>query len=60
MEKRYVAIMDFYIYSESDEDAIAQATKMAELLSEKDDNRCKIMQLVEQPFGTLTHRKIKI
>jgi len=60
--KRYVVTFDMYIWADTDADAIKQGKKFAKEISEKDDsdNGCSMLELVEQPFGTLTNRKIKI
>jgi hypothetical protein len=58
--KRYVAVTDFYIWAENDEDALKQARHMAALQSTKNDDRCSVSNLYERPDGISTPREIKI
>ena len=57
--KRYVAVIDLYIYAESDEDAKLQANTITKTLDDKEDNHAKVIELGEQPFGTTHFRKIQ-
>jgi len=60
VQKRYVGILDLYLFAETDEEAIIQIKELAKKIAEEDDNRCGVVDLVEQPIGTLNNRKIKI
>jgi len=58
--KRYVAVIDFYVWAEDDEDAKQQAIQIAKDLADKEDNRAQLIQLASQPTGTLGNREIKL
>ena len=58
-EKRYVVTMDMYVYSENDYMARKNAHKLADGLKSKLDNQAAVLDIVEQPFGTLGNRKLK-
>jgi len=60
MKKRYVAVVEFYVYAETDEKAIEQAKDFCKSQDRVNDNKCSLTNLVEQPFGTLTNRQIYI
>lgn len=50
-KKRYVAIVDFYIYSENDDDAKEQAQKIISQIEKKEDRDAKVLSMHETPFG---------
>ena len=58
-EKRYVVTMDMYVYAENDFMARKRAHKLADGLKSKLDNQAAVLDIVEQPFGTLGNRKLK-
>lgn len=51
MEKRYVAVIDLYVYAENDESAKQKAEEIAMGLDKQTDNKASVIQLVERPFG---------
>ena len=58
-ENRYVVTMDMYVYAENDFMARQKAHKLADGLKNKLDNQAAVLDIVEQPFGTLGNRKLK-
>jgi|TARA_Y100000114_G_C11701248_1_gene298548 hypothetical protein len=58
-ENRYVVTMDMYVYAENDFMARKKAHKLADGLKNKLDNQAAVLDIVEQPFGTLGNRKLK-
>ena len=58
-ENRYVVTMDMYVYAENDYMARKNAHKLADGLKSKLDNQAAVLDIVEQPFGTLGNRKLK-
>ena len=57
-EKRYVAVVEFYVWAKTDEEAIEQVKKQCKEQDDKNDDRCELIKLVEQPFATLDNRLI--
>lgn len=55
-EKRYVAVVDFYVYAKDDNEAMQKAKGMCD--SFDGDSECSVVKLVEQPFGTTNSRVI--
>ena len=51
--------MDMYVYPENDYMARKNAHKLADGLKNKLDNQAAVLDIVEQPFGTLGNRKLK-
>jgi hypothetical protein len=60
MEKRYVVTVEFYIYANSDEEAITKGKEFCKSQDKVNDNKCSLEKLVELPFGSLTNRQINI
>jgi hypothetical protein len=58
-ENRYVVTMDMYVYAKDDYMARVESHKLADLLKNKYDNQASILDIVEQPFGTMGNRKLK-
>lgn len=58
--KRYVATAEFYVWASSDEEATNQAKALCKQQDAKADNRCELVSLVEQPFGVLGNRPVKL
>lgn len=56
-EKRYVAVIDFYIYANSDEEAKKKAQTMCTQIDDG-ENECSVIKLAEQPTGSLDNRVI--
>lgn len=59
-QKRYVATADFYVYADTDEEAIQKAKSIAKAQDIKYDDRCSLIELCEQPTGTIINRQIDI
>ena len=58
-ENRYVTTMDMYVYAKDDYMARVESHKLADLLKSKYDNQASVLDIVEQPFGTMGNRKLK-
>lgn len=59
-QKRYVVTTDFYIFANDDAEAVAKARHHSAEQSTKNDDRCSVVSIHEQPFGKMTSREIKI
>ena len=58
-EKRYVVTVDMYVYGEDDYTARKNVHKMLDKINEKYPNaRPSVTELGEQPFGTMSYRKL--
>ena len=57
-KKRYTATIDFYIWAESDEKAIAKAKKFAKKQEAKKDNQCRVQSVDKTPFASLLSTNI--
>ena len=51
--KRYSMTMEFYIYADSDKNAVDLAEHIVEKQKKKWDNRAWVSSVKEQPFGSL-------
>ena len=52
--KRYAVTIDLYIHAENDSDVIKQAEKVAEKIG----NDASVLEIWENKFGSLDHRKV--
>ena len=52
--KRYAVTIDLYVHAENDSDAIKQAEKVAEKLG----NNASVLEIWENKFGSLEHRRV--
>ena len=52
--KRYAVTIDLYIHADSDAEAIKQAEKVAEKIG----NHASVLEIWENKFGSLDHRKV--
>ena len=57
-DKRYVVTMDIYVYAENDYMARKKAHKMKDAF-EGFNRRPSITEIGEQPFATMTYRKLE-
>lgn len=57
-DKRYVVTMDMYVYAENDYMARKKAHKMKDAF-EGFNRRPSITEIGEQPFATMTYRKLE-
>ena len=57
-EKRYVAVVEFFVWAKTDEEAIEQVKEQCKEQDDKNDDRCELIKLVEQPFATLGNRPV--
>jgi hypothetical protein len=57
-EKRYYVTVGMMMYANSDEDVLKKAEAFASQLRSEQDNRATILSIYENPFGSLTDRKI--
>ena len=58
-ENRYVVTMDMYVYGKNDYMARVEAHKLVDELKKKYDNQAAVLEIHEQPFGSLSSRKLK-
>lgn len=58
-KKRYVVEMDFYIYADSDDEAVEKAENFS-MLVDKEDNQPKVHELHEVPYGQIAARKVEL
>ena len=58
--KRYTLEVDFYIFAESDKDAIKQAKEWKANMEKIHDNQPKILKLHETPFASFIARQIDL
>ena len=57
-EKRYVAVVEFYVWAKTDQDAIDQVKKQCKEQDDINDDRCELIKLVEQPWATMVSRHV--
>lgn len=55
---RYVAVIELYVWADTDEKAIEQVKALCKEQDDKEDNGCSLVELVEQPFATLGNRPV--
>jgi hypothetical protein len=55
--KRYAVVMDFYVYAENDEDAKAQAQKVADDINDKEDAKAIVLKITESKFGVIGEQR---
>ena len=60
MIKRYVITVDFYAYSESDEEIIKEANFYVESENLVNDNRMSVVSICQQNFGEFGGRKVDL
>ena len=58
-ENRYVVTMDMYVYGKDDYMARVESHKLVDELKKKYDNQAAVLEIHEQPFGSLSSRKLK-
>ena len=58
-ENRYVVTMDMYVYGKNDYMARVEAHKLVDELKKKYDNQAAVLEIHEQPFDSLSSRKLK-
>lgn len=56
--KRYVAVVEFYVWAETDDEAIELAKAVCKKQNDEKDNNCELVNLVEQPVGTFGNRQV--
>jgi hypothetical protein len=57
-EKRYLVSVEMYMYAKDDEDVQKKAQQFADRLKGKYDNQAVVMSIYEQPFASLSNRKL--
>jgi DNA modification methylase len=57
-EKRYWVTVGMMMYADNDEAIVEKAEAFASNLRAKQDNRATVMSVYENPFGSLTDRKV--
>jgi hypothetical protein len=58
-KRRYVAVVELYVWADNDNEAIDIAQALCKEQQRRFDNRCSLTNLVEQPFGTIGNRVVK-
>lgn len=58
--KRFVVTTDFYIFAESEEEAVFKAMEHCELQRKKNDDGCDIVDIYHQTQGTLTGKLVDV
>jgi predicted RNA-binding protein (virulence factor B family) len=58
-KKRYIAVVDFYIYAESDQDAFNQAQQIAKDQDSKNDDWAKVIELHKE-LGIFVNQKLDL
>ena len=58
--QRYVAKIDFYVYANSDEEAMAKSKSIADEMEMRTANQAKVVELGKQSFGTLGYTPVSI
>lgn len=56
--KRYIVKMEFFVWAESDEEAVAIAESKAKKENEYNDNRANITEVSSNSFGSFVMNKI--
>ena len=60
-DKRYVGVVEFYVYAENDEMAKIKAKEISDMIKDNyGDSHSKLTELYEQPFATFGNRKIDL
>ena len=60
-EKRYTVTLDLHVWAKDDNEVIKLAQELAKKLSEKEvDNKAKVLDIYETPFGVFDSRAVKI
>ncbi len=52
-KKRFAAVVDFYIYADTENDALIEVTEITEYLKEKYDNEANLVTMQEAEFGQI-------
>lgn len=58
--KRYGATVDFYVYANSDDEAVKFLDTLMQEMQERFDNSPHAKKLLELPFGSLIFREVQI
>jgi hypothetical protein len=56
--QRYVAMVEFYVWADTDKEAIEQVQELCREQVDEKDNSCQLIKIVEQPFATLGNRPV--
>ncbi len=59
-KKRYIAQVEIVIWANDDKEAIKDINGFCEKQVRDNDNDCQVIELVEQPFGTIGNRDVEI
>ena len=51
--KRYIVVIDAYVYAEDNKEAIQKAQALAKELDDKHDNKAKVIELHQNDFGSI-------
>ena len=57
-KKRYVVTLEFYMWEKDDETVIAKANEFAKEMDLNTDNRCSVVEIVEQEFADRGNRPV--
>ena len=58
--KRYIVVIDAYVYAEDNKEAIQKAQALAKELDDKHDNKAKVIELHQNDFGSIQSHKISL
>ena len=60
-QKRYTVTLDLYVWADDDKEIVELAQKIAKKLSDKEvDNRAKVLDIYETPFGIFNSRAVTL
>lgn len=57
-KNRYYVTVGMMMYADNDEDIVRKAEAFASQLRAKQDNRATVLSVYENPFGSLSDRKV--
>ena len=57
-KKRYIASVDYYVYANSDKEAIEMCKLKCKEQDANNDDKCALLSIIEQPFGTFSTKII--
>lgn len=59
-KKRFIAVVSYYVYADTQEQAIEDAQRRCDEQRRKEDDRCTLDEFYEMPYAALKPIKIKI
>jgi len=55
---RYIVTIEFHVWAETDEEALKEAYRFAKESDDMNDNRCRVTNVINNEFGSLTERQV--